>query len=159
MTPPTKSAMSPRQRRVVPSAVSEGTDPVATPKDPTPEPPVPVSEVVSEAVSDAAERLHRGYTSAEAPASQRRLAAVSAWSLVLVVGGIVVGLRALLTKLDGSGTGLAAAVPTLTVIGGLTGLGMTIAAFLTIGGRRTPWVLLGAASAILFTLMVLTASA
>jgi hypothetical protein len=117
-----------------------------------------VSEAVSEAVSDAAERLHRGYTSAEAPASQRRLAAVSAWSLLLVVGGVVVGLRALLTKLGGTGTGLAGAIPTLTVVGGLTGLGLTIAAFLTIGGRRTPWVLLGAATAILFTLMVLTAS-
>jgi hypothetical protein len=111
--------------------------------------------LVSDAVAGAADRLHRGYKSAEAPASSERLAVVSVWSLLLVVCGGIVGLRALLAKLDGTGTGLAGALPTLTVLGGLIGLTATIGAFLTIGARRTPWVLLGVATGILFTLMVL----
>jgi hypothetical protein len=112
-------------------------------------------------VADVADRLHRTYTSPERPAaaSPERLAGVSLWALLLVLGGAVVGLRALLAQLSGTGTGLAGSLTGLTTFGGLVGLGLTIAAFLTIAAKRLPWVLLGAATAVLFTLLVLTAVA
>jgi hypothetical protein len=178
MTPQTKPHLSFRQRRVVPSgerirvvdltAVEAGSgspdDKAAGPAtagqpDTVTHSAAAAGAMVSEAVSEAADRLHRGYTSPTAPASSQRLAAVSLWALLLVVGGVVVGLRTLVSQLGGSGTGLTAWMPTLTAIGGTIGLGTTIAAFLTIGARRTPWVLLGGASAILVVLLVLGAIA
>ena len=189
MTPQTKPKLSFRQRRVVPSGepvrVVDLTEaeastrpaedtvagpstaetptaqtPTAQPLEAAPQGPAAAAgAMVSEAVSEAADRLHRGYTSPTAAASPQRIAAVSLWALLLVIGGVVVGLRTLVSQLGGSGTGLVGWMPTLTAIGGAIGLGMTIAAFLTIGARRTPWVLLGGASAILLTLMVLGAIA
>jgi hypothetical protein len=117
------------------------------------------SRHVTGAMSDTAERLRESYRNPVAPVSSRRLALVSIWALLLVVGGAVVYLRALLVALAGSGTGLAGSLLNWVSFGGLLGLGLTIAAFLTIGRRQTPWVVLGLATAVLFTLLVLTAIA
>jgi len=59
----------------------------------------------------------------------------------------------------GASDGLATALQPLAVGCGLTGLGLTIGAFLTIGRRRTPWVLLGAATAVVVVLLVAVAAA
>jgi hypothetical protein len=175
MTPQTKLHLPFRQRRAVqsgepfdaaePAPEASGAEapvaPGSTAAFAEPEPVVSYAgpaPVVSTAMADAAERLHRGYTSPTAAASSRRLAAVSLWALLLVLGGIVVALRAAVAQLAGS-AGLAGALLTLTTIGGLAGLGLTIGAFLTIGARRLPWILLGAATAVLFTLLVLSAVA
>jgi hypothetical protein len=159
MTPETKPIMSFRQRRSAHSAEpSAASGPTAVPHSQA-EPPAEPEIDLTDTFSGAAERLHRGYTRPDAPASSRRLAAVSLWALLLVLGGAVAGLRALLARLDGTGTGLAGSLLGLTTMGGLVGLGLTIGAFLTIGSRRTPWILMGAATAVLFALMVLTAVA
>jgi hypothetical protein len=160
MTPETKPIMSFRQRRRATAGdQSAHTDPVTAERPNAEEAAEEPVIDLTDTLSDAAERLRRGYTSPVAPASSRRLAVVSVWALLLVLGGAVATLRALLSRLDGSGTGLAGALLGVTTMGGLVGLGLTIGAFLTIGSRRMPWILLGAATAVLFTLMVLTAVA
>jgi hypothetical protein len=177
MTPETKPFVSLRQRRATSS--QDPAQPAGAPRPTTPA--VPASEPVVSwtpptgpknsgprdsgpedtapgVMAEVADRLHRTYTSPDRPASAspERLAGVSLWALLLVLGGAVVGLRAMLAQLGGSGTGLAGSLTGLTMFGGLVGLGLTIAAFLTIAAKRLPWMLLGAATAVLFTLLVLT---
>jgi hypothetical protein len=84
---------------------------------------------------------------------------VSLWSVLLVLGGAVAYLHALLGQLSGPGTGLAGSVLSLVSFGGLVGLGLILAAMLTIAKRQAPWILLGAATGLLFVLLVLTAVA
>jgi hypothetical protein len=173
MTPETKPSMSLRQRRSTPAQdPAAGHDPAAGPSVP-PESPEAVmswsesSDTAEErpetsgVMAEVADRLHRTYTSPVRPASAspERLAGVSLWAILLVLGGAVAGLRALLAQLEGTGTGLAGSLVGLTTFGGLLGLGLTIAAFLTIAAKRLPWILLGAATAVLFTLLVLSALA
>jgi hypothetical protein len=105
---------------------------------------------LADSVAETAESLRRTYRSPHPAAGSERIAGVCLWALLLVLGGAVAYLRALLAQLAGAGPGLG-----ITSFGGLVGLGLTIAAFLTIGKRRTPWILLGLATAVLFTLLVL----
>jgi hypothetical protein len=157
-----------------PEVPPAGTPQPATPQPATPHPATPQSTpvvswsapdydsgAVPGAMAKAADRLHRAYTSPVRPAtaSPERLAGVSLWALLLVLGGAVAGLRAMLADFGGTGTGLAGSLMTLTLVGGMVGLGLTIGAFLTIAARRLPWVLLGTATAVLLTLLVLSAIA
>ncbi|MCW2566016.1 MAG: hypothetical protein JWN54_113 [Mycobacterium sp.] len=170
MTPETKPMVTFRQRRSVPSGEQPGQGrPAALPDDtartpPAPEPdrapePEEPGSALSASLAAAGERLRETYRSPKSPASGQRLAAVSLWSLLLVLGGAVVYLHALLGQLSGPGPGLAGSVLSLVSFGGLVGLSLIIASMLTIGRRRAPWILLGSATGLLFVLLVLTAVA
>lgn len=86
----------------------------------------------------------------------RQLIGVCAWAAVLGGVGLVIGIRGLIGL-------MVASVPrwfepTMTVVG-VTGIALTVGAFLTVQRPRTPWILLGSSSATLVLAMVLTAVA
>ncbi|HEV7756803.1 MAG TPA: hypothetical protein VGO94_13195 [Mycobacteriales bacterium] len=170
MTPETKQMVTFRQRRSVPSGDSGPVDPAAdtgatararpdtdTDTDAATDPAGGPSS--AEGPATAGDRLRRTYRNPQSPASPRRLAAVSLWSLLLVLGGAVAYLYALLGQLNGTGTGLAGSVLSLVSFGDLVGLALILASMLTIGKRRAPWILLGTATGLLLVLLVLAAVA
>jgi hypothetical protein len=170
MTPETKPMVTFRQRRSVPSGEDpRPAGPAATARqhpEPAAEPadagPMSPSEGPSDRPADGpstGDRLRQTYRNPNSPASHQRLAAVSLWSVLLVLGGAVAYLRALLAQLSGAHTGLAGSVLSLVSFGGLVGLALIIASMLTIARPRAPWILLGAATGLLLVLLVLTAVA
>jgi hypothetical protein len=86
----------------------------------------------------------------------RQLIGVCGWAAVLGGVGLVLGIRALFGEIYDTPPGW---YEPAMVITGLTGIGLTVAAFLTVQHVRRPWVLLGCASGALLVGMVLTALA
>jgi hypothetical protein len=145
MIPETKPLVTFRQRRSVPSGEQPeravpGDTAGARQAPPPPQAPEPddSGSGLAGRLAGAGDRLRETYRSPQSPATGRRLAAVSLWSLLLVLGGAVAYLRALLGQLSGPGTGLAGSVLSLVSFGGLVGLALIIASMLTIGKRRAP---------------------
>ena len=170
MTPETKPMVTFRQRRSVPSGDLPGRlRPAAVPDDTARAQSAPEPDHAHDPDDSGArspenppaigDRLRDTYRSPNSPASARRLAVVSLWSVLLVLGGAVAYLHALLGQLSGPGTGLAGSVLSLVTFGGLVGLALILASMLTIAKRQAPWILLGAATGLLFVLLVLTAVA
>jgi hypothetical protein len=87
-----------------------------------------------------------------APATTR-LAAMCAWAGALGLLGLAVGVRGLMGIMGG-------AAPTWyepAMVGvGLVGIGLTVGAFMSIQGRRLPWIMLAAATVPLIAAIVLT---
>lgn len=121
-----------------------------------PSPPLRVES--AERLAETADRLRATYRSPTPPTSGRRLAAACVWALVLAVLGSAATLTALVLDF-GAADGLAAVLGPIAVGCGLTGVGLTTGAFLTIGHRRTPWALLGAASVVMLALLVTVTAA
>jgi hypothetical protein len=86
----------------------------------------------------------------------RQLMGVCGWAAVLGGVGLVIGIRGLFGVLAGDPPGWFE--PAMIVAGGL-GIGLTVAAFLTVHRARTPFVLLAASSLVLVAGMTLTAQA
>lgn len=104
----------------------------------------------------AASPAGRVYSRADQAPRLRQLMGVCGWAAVLGGVGLVLGLRGFIGIIAGD-------APTWyepsTVVAGLVGIGLTIAAFLTVHRVRAPWVLLGCASVTLVTAMVFTSVA
>jgi hypothetical protein len=94
-------------------------------------------------------------TSAEAP-RLRQLVGVCGWAALLGGVGLIIGIRALVGVLTSSGAGWYE--PSIAVVG-LVGIGLTVAAFVTIQRQRLPYLLLGGATAVLVVGLALTANA
>jgi hypothetical protein len=86
----------------------------------------------------------------------RQLMGVCAWAAVLGGIGLVVGVRGLIGVLTANPPGWYE--PAVSVVG-LTGIALTVAAFLTVQRRSLPFALLGAATAVLAVALILTANA
>ncbi len=85
----------------------------------------------------------------------RVLAGLCAWAAALGGIGLLVGVRGLIAILVGGIPGWYE--PTLILLG-LVGIGLTAGGFLTIQKRPLPWVLLGAASAVELSSIIVTAT-
>ena len=86
----------------------------------------------------------------------RQLIGVCGWAAILGVVGLVVGIRGFVGDLLGAAPGWYE--PAMIAVG-LVGIGLTVGAFVTVHRRRTPYILLGAASLVLVYAMTLTATA
>lgn len=86
----------------------------------------------------------------------RQLMGVCGWAAVLGGVGLVVGIRGFFGVLAGDAATWYE--PALITVGAL-GLAFTVGGFLTVDRRRTPWIMLGAASVVLIVAMVLTSRA
>jgi hypothetical protein len=81
---------------------------------------------------------------------------VCGWAAVLGGIGLVLGIRGLIGVLSNEAPGWYE--PSI-VAAGLAGIGLTVAAFLTVHRRRVPWLLLGMSSVSLIAGMILTSAA
>jgi hypothetical protein len=86
----------------------------------------------------------------------RRLAGLSGWAALLGLLGMAVGIRGLVAVIATTPPGWYQ--PTLILIG-IAGIITTAAAFVTARRGLTPWILLGTASAVLITSLVITSVA
>ncbi len=86
----------------------------------------------------------------------RQLLGVCGWAAVLGGIGLIVGVRGLLGLMAGDPPGWYE--PSIVIVG-LAGIGLSVAAFLTVHRERVPWMLLGGSSLALLTGMILTAVA
>lgn len=86
----------------------------------------------------------------------RQLVGVCAWAAVIGGVALVVGIRALIGSLSSQPPGWYE--PSVLSVG-LTGLGLTVAAFMTVKRRWAPFALLGAASVLVIVAVNLTAHA
>jgi hypothetical protein len=98
--------------------------------------------------------LRRPTTARQGP-PLRVLAALAGWAAALGVVGLVVGIRGLVAILVG---GIPSWYEPTLIILGLVGIGLTAGAFLTVQRRPFPWLLLGAASAVLLTSIIVTST-
>jgi hypothetical protein len=89
------------------------------------------------------------------PPRLRQLMGVCGWAAILGVVGLVVGIRGFIGDLLGAAPGWYE--PAMIAVG-LVGIGLTVGAFVTVHRRRTPYILLGAATLVLVYAMTLTAS-
>lgn len=83
----------------------------------------------------------------------RRVAAVALWACVLAIGGLVVGIVALVKILSHAPGWFE---PVVTAVG-VIGIGLTAAAFPAVNRRSLPWLLLSAATVTLVAVGVLAA--
>ncbi|WP_412541818.1 hypothetical protein R8Z50_04495 [Longispora sp. K20-0274] len=97
----------------------------------------------------------RGPRDFSAPPPQRILAGVSVWAFVLALGGVVVGVAALVRIIAGA-PGWFEPVIILT---GIVGMGFTVAGFATVRRALIPWAVLGAGTLTLIIGAIMTASA
>ncbi|GIG57026.1 hypothetical protein Lfu02_13980 [Longispora fulva] len=97
----------------------------------------------------------RGARDFSAPPPQRILAAVSVWAFVLALGGIVVGLAALVRIIAGAPGWFEPVI----ILVGILGMGFTVAGFVTVNRALIPWAVLGAGTLTLIVGAILTASA
>ena len=86
----------------------------------------------------------------------RRLAGLAGWAAALGLGGLVMGIRTLVTLVVSKPP--AWYEPTLVLMG-LVGIALTVGAFLTVQHRYLPWALLGVSSVVLLSSMVVTGAA
>lgn len=86
----------------------------------------------------------------------RQLMGVCGWAAVLGGISLIVTLRGLFGVITGNPPGW---YEPSAVIVGLTGIALTVAAFVTVHRRRLPWMLLSAASVFLIAAMIVTAIA
>ncbi|MGY0230953.1 hypothetical protein [Longispora urticae] len=104
------------------------------------------------AVSSDSRRGERDFT---APPPQRILAAVSVWAFVLALGGIVVGISALVRIIAGAPGWFEPVI----ILVGIVGMAFTVAGFATVRRPMIPWAVLGAGTLTLIAGAVMTASA
>lgn len=81
---------------------------------------------------------------------------VCGWAAVLGGVGLIIGVRGFLAIL---GNDAPRWFEPAFVVVGLTGIALTVGAFLTVHRRLYPWVMLGLSSLALITSMVLTSAA
>jgi len=86
----------------------------------------------------------------------RQLMGVCGWAAILGLVGLVVGARGFIADLGGNTPGWYE--PSLAAVGA-AGIGLTIAAFISVRRRRLPYVLLGGATLALIYAILLTVTA
>lgn len=92
-----------------------------------------------------------GFSARPPMVRQRRLMGLSVWALGLGLSGLVLGVVALVRIMTEAPGWFE---PVFSVVG-VVGLGLIVAAFVTVARRVTPWILMGASSALLVVGVVL----
>jgi hypothetical protein len=91
----------------------------------------------------------------ESPLRMRHLMALCAWAAAVTVLGLFVGLWAMLKLMSYGTPGWYEPIIILTA---LAGIGLEIASFITADRPRTPWILMGGSTGVLFLAIALTAA-
>jgi hypothetical protein len=86
----------------------------------------------------------------------RQIMGVCGWAAILGVVGLAVGIRGLIADLMSEAPGW---YEPMMIGVGLTGIALTVGAFVSVHRRRTPYILLGAATVVLGYAIFLTAQA
>jgi hypothetical protein len=139
-------------------AAAHTVGPRPTPADPVGQRPAPAQAVDSAPHDDPHPGVfpESGPEAAQPRGSRptlRRLAGLSGWAALLGVIGMAVGIRALVALIAGGAPEWYE--PTLIMIG-IAGIVITAAAFVTARRGNIPWILLGTASAVLLTSLIIT---
>jgi hypothetical protein len=91
------------------------------------------------------------------PPTQRILAGVSMWAFALALGGVIVGMAALVRIVAGEPSWWFK--PLIIILVGFVGMGLTVGGFVTVQRRLMPWMMLTGATLALFLGAIITTTA